>query len=232
MYTDRFAEYGVRGLKNIILLTGHYGCGKTNLAVNLALDLRMAGEPVTIIDLDVVNPYFRTADFSGLLEEKGIRAILPGYANSLVDVPALPREVSAALTGEGRVIADVGGDDAGASVIGRYSGDIEKAGGADLLYLFSIYRPGTGTPADVRKHIESIEAVSRQRVSYLVNSSNLGTDTVFEDVQRSFEFSRELEALSGIPLLMTVALGEFAGRIEGAYAVKRYVRLPWEPREV
>jgi len=215
-------------LKNIILLTGHYGCGKTNLAVNLALDFSSVGEAVAIIDLDVVNPYFRTADFSDLLEKEGVRVIIPGFANTLVDIPAVPREVAAALAGEGRVIVDVGGDDAGATVIGRYSSDIKNAGGADMIYLFSVYRPRTGSPHDVLEHIRAIETASRQKVSYLVNSSNLGRNTAVEDIKKTSAFSRELEVLTGIPLLMTAALADIADGIEGAYAVKRFVQLPWE----
>jgi len=221
----------MKALKNIILLTGYYGCGKTNLAVNLALDYCDAGEMVTLIDLDVVNPFFRSADFLTLLEEKGIELIAPRYANTLIDIPAVPREVSAAFSGRRRVIADVGGDDAGAAVLGRYGGEIERAGGADMAYLFSVYRPRTGSVKEVHDNIRAIEAVSGLKVTYLINSSNLGKETSSGDVSASLGFSNELSELTGIPLLMTVALGRIAGEVEGLYAVKRFVRLPWEPFE-
>lgn len=218
-------------LKKIILLTGHYGSGKTNFAVNLAFDYKRTGEMVKIVDLDIVNPYFRTADFSALLNGEGIEVVAPYFANSLLDIPSLPREVSGALTGDGRIIVDVGGDDAGAAVLGRYHADILKADGADMLYLFSVFRPGTGSPEEVFEHIRAVEAASRQKVTYLVNSSNLGAETEQGDIERSLSFAKKLADLTEIPLLTTVALKSFSGNIENSYAVKRFVRLPWEPEE-
>ena len=218
------------GLKSVVLLTGYYGCGKTNLAVNLALDYKKNKETVRIIDLDIVNPYFRTSDFSDMLGGKGIDVVAPGFANSLSDAPSLPREISMAIGAKGRTLIDVGGDDAGAVVVGRYYSDILRAGGADMCYLFSVYRPGMDSPEETVRHIKTIETVSRQKVTYLINTSNLADRTTFEDVQRSLCFADRLSSLAGIPLLATVML-EGIGDIEGSYSVKRFVRPPWEPRQ-
>ncbi|NLL91480.1 MAG: hypothetical protein GX222_03565 [Ruminococcaceae bacterium] len=215
-------------LKRIIVVTGHYGCGKTNLSVNLALYFSDLGEKVTIIDLDIVNPYFRTADFKDALLDENIKVLEPNFANTLLDIPSLPREVSGALSSMERVIIDLGGDDAGAGVLGRYEREIEKAGGADMLYLFSIFRPGTQDANEVAEHISFIEKASKQKVKYLVNSSNLGSETSREDVVKSMDFANEVESVSGIPLIATVALESFSEDIEGSFAVKRFVKLPWE----
>ena len=96
--------------KRILIITGHYGCGKTSLAISLAQMRRQAGAEVTLIDLDIVNPYFRTADFRAPLEQAGIRVITPAYAGSNLDIPALSAAVDAAITGSGEVILDVGGE--------------------------------------------------------------------------------------------------------------------------
>ena len=113
----------------ITVITGHYGCGKTNLAANLALAFHKAGKRVALCDLDIVNPYFRSADFSGRFEALGIEMILPPFANSNVDVPTLTARVSAAINDPSiHLILDVGGDDAGAAALGRYSADIKKQG--------------------------------------------------------------------------------------------------------
>ncbi len=218
--------------KRITIITGHYGCGKTNLAINLAVDCRSKGEGVSVIDLDIVNPYFRSADFTRMLTENGVDIVAPNYANTLLDVPSLPREVSTVLQGDGRVIVDVGGDDVGATVLGRYEADIRKAGGADLLYLFSIFRPGAESPEEIVNHIRAIESASRQKATYLVNSSNLGAETKKEHVERSAAFAKKVVELTGIPLLATIALKDFSKEIPGSYPVKRFVRLPWEPEEI
>ena len=119
---------------HVIAVTGHYGSGKTNFSVNLAMAAAKDGIPVTVVDLDIVNPYFRTADFSALLCEHGIRVITPEYANTNLDIPVLPASVDAAISQNGGlVLLDVGGDDAGAIALGRYAQRIKNAG-YELLY--------------------------------------------------------------------------------------------------
>ena len=108
-------------LKRIVVVVGHYGSGKTNFSVNLAVDLKAAGRDVILVDLDIVNPYFRSADFGALLEEKGIGLIAPVYARSNLDVPALDGRLDAVIESDKTLVIDVGGDDAGAAALGRYS---------------------------------------------------------------------------------------------------------------
>lgn len=218
-------------LQRIVAVTGHYGCGKTNFSINLALDAKDSGEDVTIIDLDIVNPYFRTADFVSMFGEHDIKTVNPNFANSALDVPSLPRGISAAIASPGRVIIDLGGDDVGARALGRYKGDIERAGGMDMLYLFSVYRPFTSSPAEIKAHIGEIEGATRARVTGLVNSTNLGAGTTLEDVRSSLAFADEVAAATGLPLLATLALQPFSQQIPGAYPVKLFVRLPWDQRE-
>lgn len=217
-------------LKRIIIVTGHYGCGKTNFAVNLALALEARGEKVTVIDMDIVNPYFRTADFKELFEGKSINLILPNFANTLLDIPSLSREVDGAIESDGRVILDVGGDDAGATVLGRYSREIEESGGASVLYLFSKYRPFTENAPDVKTHIAEIEAAAGLKVTALVNSSNLGIGTTGADIRETLGYSEETERLTGLPVCATLVSDRIEEEIpvNNAFPVRLFVLPPWE----
>ena len=113
-------------MKNIKIITGHYGSGKTNFSVNLAVKAAAEGKSAAIVDLDIVNPYFRTADFRDLFEEKGIRLIAPDFARSNLDIPSIQFDVVELATDEDCLIIDVGGDDAGAVALGRYAEALEQ----------------------------------------------------------------------------------------------------------
>ena len=135
--------------KRITLLSGHYGSGKTNIAVNLARRLRASNENVAIADIDIVNPYFRTKDSQAELEKAGIRLISSPYAGSNVDLPALPDEVYS-ITDDKSVTAvvDVGGDDRGALALGRWRDAILQEGDYEMLFVINRFRPLTATPED------------------------------------------------------------------------------------
>ncbi|MCL2069021.1 MAG: P-loop NTPase, partial [Oscillospiraceae bacterium] len=120
--------------KGTIIVTGHYGSGKTNLAVNLALDLRKQGRSVTLADLDIVNPYFRAADFIGLAKANDIGMMFPPYANSNLDLPSLTIALGEKIGGGGTLIIDVGGDDAGATALGRYAPGLAGTD-YDMIYV-------------------------------------------------------------------------------------------------
>ena len=139
--------------RRITLFAGHYGSGKTNVALNYARRLRRLGSgPVTIADLDIVNPYFRTKDFADELLREGIGLVVSEFANSNVDFPAMPKEIySLAAPGEGetgRVVMDIGGDDRGALALGRYVDDIRAGGDYEMVGVVNASRPLTRTPED------------------------------------------------------------------------------------
>ena len=214
-------------LKRVVAVTGHYGCGKTNFSLNLAIHFASIGEEVTLIDLDLVNPYFLSSDFTEMLRANGITVIASKYAGTMSETPTIPREIQGAIRGESRVIIDVGGDDVGARALGRFYNDFLEADGVDLIYLFSIYRPQTGTVENLKEHMNSIEYVSRQKIKYLINSSNLGKETSREDIEDSKEFAESLVKEIRIPLLATLATVE-DNIDEGYFKIQRYVKLPWE----
>ncbi len=212
-----------------IIITGHYGSGKTNLALNLALWLRERGEAVTLADLDVVNPYFRTADFKPLAAERDISLVASDYANSNLDVPAVNAALDAKINGGGYLIIDVGGDDDGARALGRYAGRIVP-GGYTMIYVVNKYRPLTREPADAAALLSDIETVSRVKATHIANCSSLGCETTAGDILASAAYAEEVSRLTQRPLLLTAALRRLApelNTIRGLFPVDIYVKAPW-----
>ena len=190
--------------KRIVLLCGHYGSGKTNVAVNLALSLRNRYEKVTVADLDIVNPYFRSKDSQEELERAGIRLICSAYANTNVDIPALPQELYA-ITDDAshRVVIDVGGDDRGALALGHISPAILGEGDYEMLLVINCYRPLTRDAESTLEVMHEIETACKIRFTGLVNNSNLGAETTEEDVLSSLKYAEEVSSLTGLPVMMT-----------------------------
>ncbi len=191
--------------KKAIIITGHYGSGKTNIAVNLAVEYAEKGERVCVIDLDIVNPYFRTADFGTLFEEKGIYLVAPQYANTNLDIPSLGFDMAALLRGYDKVVVDVGGDDAGAIALGQYA-TILKNFGYEMLYVVNSYRFLTSTPEEALELLRDIELVSLLKATGVVNSSNLGLETTAEDILSSMDYAEGCAKVAGLPLVFTAAM--------------------------
>ncbi len=212
-------------LGRIIAVTGHYGSGKTNLAVNLAVDLAKSGERVTIIDLDIVNPYFRTADFNGLFTEYGIKLVAPQFANTNLDIPSLGFDMAAVVNGCDRLIIDVGGDDTGAVALGQYSTVLNNLG-CGLYYVVNRYRYLTSTPEEAVELLRDIEQVSRIKAKGIINCSNLGSQTSADDVKVTADYALKCAQTAGIPVVLTAA--ERTLGVDGAYPVDVYVRPFWE----
>lgn len=208
-----------------IAITGHYGSGKTNLAVNLAVDFAKSGENVTIIDLDIVNPYFRTADLAGLFDEHGIRLIAPQFANTNLDIPSLSIDMAAVIDGCDRLVIDVGGDDSGAAALGQYS-TVLNSSGCGLYYVVNRYRYLTSTPEEAAELLRDIEQVSRMRAKGIINCSNLGQDTAADDVKVTADYALQCGKAAGIPVVMTAA--ERSLCVDGAYPVDVFIRPFWE----
>ena len=198
--------------KRLTVFAGHYGSGKTNLAVNYALHMKQKGLPVKIADLDIVNPYFRTKDSEKQLKEAGIPLISPAYANSNVDLPALPQELySLVQRRDFYAVLDVGGDDRGAYALGRYTPYILEENDYRMVFVVNFYRPLTQTPEEAMEVMGEIEAACGIRFTCIVNNSNLGNDTLSEDVTATQKKAEALSRLSGLPLWFTSAEASIAG---------------------
>lgn len=222
-------------LTPITVLVGHAGVGKTNTALGLALREARAGRRVTLADLDVVNPYFRSSDYPELLERAGIRLIAPVLARTTLDTPSLTGELDATIgevarDGDARLIIDVGGDDDGATTIGRWSRMLKEAG-AEVLYVVSAYRALTQTPEEAAAMLPDIEDHAHIRATAVLNTSNLGDETRSEHVEHGRAFASEVARLTGLPLAATVVpeVADFVpDAAEPILLMRRYVRLPWE----
>lgn len=190
--------------KRITLLAGHYGSGKTNIAVNLALRLRETEARVAVADLDIVNPYFRTKDSQQALEQAGIRFICSEYANSNVDIPALPQTLYAVTDDRDlHCILDIGGDDRGALALGRLSPAILAENNYEMLFVVNFYRPLTASAADALEVMREIEAAGQLPFTGIINNSNLGDETTADTVLATTERVRELCELCALPLICT-----------------------------
>lgn len=218
----------------VTIVTGHYGCGKTNLAVNLALDRRAAGRRVALADLDIVNPYFRSTDFATLLQRQGVELVAPVYANTNLDIPALTGRLEGLLQEDCDLILDVGGDAAGAAALGRYSAAIRKAGGYDLLYAVNFYRYLTRTAEECAEILSDIERAARLRATGVVNCSHLMDSTTPQTVADTDTRARTVAAACGLPLRFTSVLYPLAEPLRQLlpdgefYPIDLYVKKPWE----
>lgn len=190
--------------KRITLLSGHYGSGKTNIAVNMAFELKKQFDRVVIADMDIVNPYFRTKDSLKEFEEAGIKLIASAFAGSNVDLPSLPQEMYS-LTDDtsSHCILDIGGDERGALVLGRYADSIKKENDYEMLFVFNAYRPLTPDADSALEVMREIEWAGKIPFTAIINNSNIGEETTPEAVISSMEKARELSEKAGIPLKMT-----------------------------
>lgn len=190
--------------KRITLLCGHYGSGKTNIAVNMAYDLKKQFEKVVIADLDIVNPYFRTKDSEGELEDLGIRLIASDYAGSNVDIPAMPQQMYSITDDRTqKAIIDVGGDDRGALALGRIAPDIIEENDYEMIFVINCYRPLTRDAESTIEVMKEIEDAAKIKFTAIINNSNLGEETTAEDVIKSLDYANEVSRLTNLPIKCT-----------------------------
>ena len=203
-------------IKRMTLFAGHYGSGKTNIAVNYALHLKALGEEVVIADLDIVNPYFRTRDSLEELTEAGIKLISSEFASSNVDLPALPQEVYSLLDKrEEKAIMDIGGDDRGAYALGRYADAIKDENDYEMLFVFNKYRPLTPDAQSAYEIMQEIETACNIKFTAIVNNSNIGGLTDAQDVINSLDSVNELISITGLPVKMTTVRADLINNLNG-----------------
>jgi len=206
----------------IHVIVGHYGSGKTEFAINYALSLKETYQKVYIVDLDIVNPYFRTNDERKKLEELGICVIASPYASSNVDVPSLPADIYRVFAEkDAAVVFDVGGDDDGAIALGRYKQYFD-AEPPEMLFVINVYRPMTKDCESVCNMIASIEAVSRLKVTGLVNSSNLAALTTEAELMAGQTVADEVSQKTGIPCKYAVGLSSVLEKLPKGFSAKTF----------
>lgn len=202
--------------KRITLLCGHYGSGKTNVALNMAYNIKKSGEKVTIADLDIVNPYFRTKDSAEELKNKGIKLIVSEYAGTNVDIPALPAEMYSLTDNKNiKAVIDVGGDDRGALALGRISPAIKEENNYEMLLVINKFRPLTPDAESTVEVMREIETAGGLKFTGIVNNSNLGELTTAEDVLNSVVYAKRVAEITGLPIKCTTVKQELYTELEG-----------------
>ena len=211
--------------KRVTLLAGHYGSGKTNIAVNLAMKQKSEGFDVTVADLDIVNPYYRTKDSEEELKAAGIPLISSPFANSNVDLPALPQELYRIVDEtDTHMVVDIGGDDRGAYALGRFAQKLKDENDYEMILVINKYRPLTADEKDAVAIMKEIEEAGHLPFTAIVNNSNLGKETTAEDVLDSVPYAEKMAKDTGLPLLLTTVredlLPELKGKIDPLMGMK------------
>ncbi len=219
------------------IICGHYGCGKSNYSINLALDMAKMGRKVMLVDLDLVNPYFLSSGYKDMLEENGIQVIAPLFANTNVETPALPADLNLMFETDRDVVMDLGGDDAGAVVLGRYASQISLIK-YEMIYLVNKYRNLTSEVDDTVEILKEIEAASRCKATKVINNSHLKKETSIDNVLEAIPYAKEVAAKLDLPfegttipsfLLKDDRVKELVEKSEEVFfPVEIYVKAPWE----
>ncbi len=203
-------------MKRISLFCGHYGSGKTNLALNYALYLKKSGLEVSIADLDIVNPYFRTKDSEEELAKAGIELVSLPFAGSNVDLPSLPAAAYGLVQRKDRyAVLDIGGDDRGAYALGRYTPYILEENDYDMFFVLNLYRPLTRNAADALGVMREIEQAGGINFTGIINNSNLGPETTAEDVEKSYNEAEKLSELAKLPIVFTSVEQSLSDKVRG-----------------
>ena len=187
-------------MKKITVLFGNYGSGKTELSLNIALMLAAQHSDVMLIDLDIVNPYFRSSEHTKMLQEKGIRVIAPVYANSGVDLPSLPPDIYAAFQG-GHAVFDCGGDPVGAAALGTLKPQFDaQRGNVEALFVINTNRPFQTDTEHLHESLQRIEHSARLTADGFVLNTNLGSGTTGRELSEGLGTVQALSGLTGTPL--------------------------------
>ena len=216
----------------ISIVTGHYGTGKTEFSVNLALALAAEGASVMLADLDIVNPYFRSRERRSLLEEAGVRLISSSQACSDADVPALPAELLTILENRDiRGVLDIGGDPVGARVLARFQPKIVQED-YQLIYVLNANRPEVRSPEAAVAYLRGIEATTSLTCTGIVNNTHLCGETTAEEIRKGARLAEAVSRETGIPVLCHVAEERFVPELsdlsEVVFPISIQMKKPWE----
>ena len=214
-----------------LVLTGNYGSGKTELALNLALKYAQTGK-TTLVDLDIVNPYFRSGEKAEEMRQAGVRMLMPTYAMTTVDIPALPAEIQSVFeVPSDRVIFDVGGDDTGAAALGRfYPSFMARRDFTKVIFVINCMRPLTREPDDIIDLAERIQNRGRLKIDMLINNTNLANMTEPMMVENGEKITLLWAKRVGVDEVITAGKKELLERCRlntPTMDIKRYMAPEW-----
>lgn len=220
-------------MKRINIVTGHYGSGKTEFAVNYAMSLQKKFQKTCICDMDIVNPYFRTNDAHTELENEGIKVIAPDYAGTNLDLPTLPSDILSVFSDkECHAVLDVGGDEDGAIALGQFYPYL-KDEDYEMFLVVNAKRPDTQNADDIIKLAREIEIASRCRITALVNNANLSYLSSASDFDASFELLEEVSKKMNIPVKYVSSTPEILKELKNVeedkkFPLKLFMNLPFD----
>ncbi|HIT86703.1 MAG TPA: ATP-binding protein [Candidatus Coprocola pullicola] len=222
----------VQNDRRITIITGHYGSGKTEFAVNYSVKLSQISPKVTLGDLDIVNVYFRSRERKAQLQEMGIHVISSSIEGDSVDIPAVAAITSPVRDKSTRYIVDLGGNDTGTMVLGRIKPLLDLSE-TDFFMVVNTNRPNTSSPEGIIKEMKSIEGASGLKVTGFVNNTNLIRETTAENIAMGDKILKEASRLSGVPIKYTTYVEEVLheplpeGLSGELFPMKFYMRKDW-----
>lgn len=219
-------------IPRLTVIVGHFGSGKTEVSINLALHLAAQDKTVSLADLDVVDPYFRSRGCAELFAQRGIRLVSSSPSGMDADLPSMPPEVLTIIENTAiHGVFDIGGDASGARVLARYRHRL-KDNNASLLCVINANRPLTDTPERTVAYIRSIETSSGMPINGLINNTHLCSQTELEDILAGAELSEQVSSMTGIPIVCHTAPRQLAPealkQIHSVFPIDLYMKKPWE----
>lgn len=219
--------------KRIHIFAGHFGSGKTEVALNFAIKNSKQNKKVAIADLDIVNPYFRTKDAEKVLLEYGVEVISSEFAGSNLDMPTVPKNLLSIFQNREKIaVLDVGGDDDGAFVLGQYNRFFQKEP-YEMYFVVNLKRPMTSNYEELCVVYDAIESASRLKFTGIVNNTNLAEQTTIDTLIEDYEDILKLSDSKGVPIVMQCAKADIIKQLPNKYtgerfAIDTYLRKPWE----
>ena len=227
-------------MKKVYVLIGNYGSGKTELALNFAFKAAETGR-TELLDLDMVNTYFRLTERGNMTRMKEIRLVSPNYACSGVETLSLPAEVASAFAMDwDTVVFDVGGDAVGSTALGRYHQDFMELeeGSLEVLNVINTRRPLAGTVEKIVRLQEDMQRYSRLKITGMINNTNLATATSPADLRDGYEIIKQVSEITGVPVMYTsgkkemldvfLAEGHDPKYIGTPLAIDTYMQRDWD----
>lgn len=218
----------------IKIITGHFGSGKTEIAINLSIKEKEKHNKVAIADLDVINPYFRSREIVNILNEKEIKLIAPKGKLSTSDLPIVSGEIYSVIHNpEYHLIIDVGGDKDGATALGQYYNDLKNID-YQMYFVINVNRPYVSDINGIIESIKQIELVSRLKVTALINNTHMGIDTDINSIKDGSDIARKISDKLNIPFLYTTISFKYLEKTKdfsmknNVLYIHRFMKLPWE----
>lgn len=215
----------------LTVIVGHFGSGKTEFALNLAMALADRGCPFSLADLDVVDPYFRSRECKALIEARGGRLIASSQMHMDADLPSMPADVFSLFETKSYGVLDIGGDPSGARVLARYRHQL-KAQGARVWCVVNANRPLSDTPEKATAYVKNIAATSGLAIDGLINNTHCCQLTSLEDITSGAKMAETVSTLTGVPVICHAVPRHLADQasvyVHPVFPMDLYMKKPWE----